>query len=368
MNNLIIVQPWFSAVGHPAQSLINTAKTIGVNNDITYLISSTSQSSSFENAKKNLQHLGKVVDFSVKSDSIREGTFKSLVALNRYLNINKSIDRIFFLDAHLVILAAFWQFFYSKKIKRLGVMYLLGPERVCQYFLIKTLIEKFLNRTEVTLFLRTDELVSDWKRVFPEANIKYIPSLEIPVDDELVSVKQTMSAIVRLGVLGQIRVGKGLEWLVPLFKSNLTLGKLIVAGTFNNIKQRQTLHFLEDFDGFQDQFLTEEEMIRIASEQDYLLMLYDNWDYRLEGAIMFLAARVNKPVIVYDRGWCGRMVNTYNNGLCAPENHELFTHFIHNLPRNTSDEYQKLLEGVAKFRQAHSGSTVREVFLDAVLA
>ncbi len=367
MSNLIIIQPWFSAVGHPAQSLINTAKTIGINHRITYLISNFDNSNTFKAAKENLQKLGKVVEFPVKSDSIKEGTFKSLVAIKGYLNINQSIDRIFFLDAHLVLLALLWGFFYRKKTKQLGVMYLLGPERVCQYFLIKILIKRFLHRSEVTLYLRTEELVADWKKAFPSAKIKYLPSLEIPVDEDLVSVKQTLSANVRLGVLGQIRVGKGLDWLVPLFKNNPSMGKLIVAGTFNNIKQRQTLNMLEDFDGFRDKFLSEEELIRIASEQDYLLMLYDNWDHRLEGAIMFLAARVGRPVIVYDIGWCGRMVREYGNGIVAPLNRDAMPAFFKSLPVVGTAAYNSLLMGVEKFKLANSGSNLRKAFMNAIL-
>lgn len=367
MPKIIIVQPWFSAVGHPAQSLINTAKTIGVHDSITYLISISDNSNTFKAAKEKLQNLGKVVEFSVNSDSLREGTFKSLVAIKGYLKINPPIDRILFLDAHLVLLALFWRFFYSKKIKQLGVMYLLGPERVCKYFLIKILIRRFLNRAEVTLYLRTDELVYDWKKAFPSAKIKYLPSLEIPVDEDLVSVKQTLSANVRLGVLGQIRVGKGLEWLVPLFKNNPSMGKLIVAGTFNNIKQRQTLNMFEGFDGFRDKFLTEEELIRIASEQDYLLMLYDNWDHRLEGAIMFLAARVGRPVIVYDIGWCGRMVREYGNGVVAPLNRDAMPEFFKSLPIAGTAAYNSLLIGVEKFKLANSDTNLRKAFINAIL-
>jgi hypothetical protein len=61
------------------------------------------------------------------------------------------------------------------------------------------------------------------------------------------------------------------------------------------------LSALLDFEGFLEKYLSEEDLIHIASEQDYLFMLYDNWDHRMEGAVMFLAARVNKPVIVYKK-------------------------------------------------------------------
>jgi len=134
---------------------------------------------------------------------------------------------------------------------------------------------------------------------------------------------------------------------VPLFKSNPLLGKLTVAGAFSQPVERKRLAVLEEFEGFQDKFLNEEELLSIASEQDYLLMLYDNWDHRMEGAVMFLAATVNRPVIVYDKGWCGRMVKTYGNGVYAPQDHDHFIKFVESLPQYGSDEYQKLLKGVS---------------------
>ena len=81
MPKLIIVQPWFSAVGHPAQSLINTAKIIGARSDIAYLISSSTDYGSYKIAKDKLQELGKVVEYPVKTDSVREGTVKALLSI-----------------------------------------------------------------------------------------------------------------------------------------------------------------------------------------------------------------------------------------------------------------------------------------------
>jgi glycosyltransferase involved in cell wall biosynthesis len=365
---IIIVQPWFSAAGHPAQSLINLAKIVGNYNGITYLTSIMSGNHSIEEASRKLRLLVDVVDYPVNTPSIREGTLKALTSLRKMFSAKPSINTVFFLDAHLVLLSALWSFYARKNIRYLGVVYLMGPERVTRYNLIKYLIARFLKRKEVVLFLRTDELVTDWKKAFPSARIKCLPSLEMPFEENLVIENPLPSKIVRLGVFGQIRTGKSLEWLVPFFMKNPSLGKLTVAGAFSQPAEHSLQKLLKDYDGFKEEFLQEQELLKVSSEQDYLLMLYDKWDSRMEGAVMFLAARVNRPVIVYDKGWCGRMVNTYNNGLCAPDNYDLFTDFIQTLPKNGSNEYQKLLEGVAKFRDLHSGNSVREAFLDAILA
>ncbi len=364
---IVIVQPWFSAVGHPAQSLINLAKIIGNHNGTTYLISVITGNKFAEEVSVKLQLLGEVINYPVNTPSVREGTLKALSSLKKLIAVNQLINSIFFLDAHLVLLAILWPFFAHKNIKRLGVVYLMGPERVARHGAIKYLIARFLKRKEVVLFLRTEELVLDWSVAFPDANIKCLPSLEIPFDEELAVHEQLQSNRVRLGVLGQIRAGKSLEWLVPIFKRNPSLAHLTVAGDYSQPAKRSLQDLLNDFDNFKEKFLSEQELLKLASEQDYLLMLYDNWDYRMEGAIMFLATRANRPVIVYDKGWCGRMVGTYKNGLFAPQNHEDFITFIKNLPQYGSDEYQKLLDGVASFRQAHSGKHIREAFFEAVM-
>ena len=363
---LLVVQPWFSAVGHPAQSLINTAKNIGKCYEVIYLISVTLNSRLVSIARKELQLLGSVVDYTVKTDSVREGTLKALSSIKRLLATNFSIDRIFFLDAHLVLLATMWPFYYQKQIKRLGVVYLMGPERVARYYFVKVLIRRFLERPEVILFLRTEELVTDWQKMFSSAHIKYLPSMEMPIDDFQYLAPENNSKIIRLGILGQIRTGKSIEWLVPLFKNDPSLGKLTVAGTFNNSAQWQALAVLDDFDGFYDKFLTEDELLNQALEQDYLLMLYDKWDHRMEGAVMFLAARVNRPVIVYGMGWCGRMVTEYGNGIVFPNNQILIPELLKSLPAVNSVAYDSLLQGVKRFRQDHSGEVVRTAFLNAI--
>lgn len=365
---IVIVQPWFSAFGHPAQSLINLSKIIGNKKEILYLISIISGNKSIEEAKHQLKLFGNVVDFSVKTPSVREGTLKALRSLKKLFAFDKSIDNVLFLDAHLVLLSALWPFYAKDSIKRLGVVYLKGPERVTQYRSVKYIVGRFIKRKEVVLYLRTEELVVDWKKVFPIANIKCFPSLELPFDKELLVKEQVPSELIRLGVLGQIRPGKSLEWLVPYFKSDLSVAKLTVAGAFSQPTDEKLLSALDGFEGFENKFLNEEELLSIASEQDYLLMLYDNWDHRMEGAVMFLAARVNRPVIVYDKGWCGRMVSTYSNGVLAPSDYGQFSTFVKSLPYYGSDEYRKLLDGVSAFRQAHSEDLMRAAFLDAIEA
>jgi hypothetical protein len=363
---ILIVQPWFSAIGHPAQSLLNTAKVIGFSSEIKYLVSIDDSNSTFAIAVNNLKKYGDVIGFNVTSASLFEGTFKALLQL-RNIYFKANIDRVLFFDADFVLLSIMWAFsFFPKKPPKVGIVYLHGPERILKRKFIRFLIKRFLERPNTILFLRTDELVNAWRIYYPNAKIMRLPTIEIPNDEAICPVKQMPVSTTRFAVLGQIRVGKGLSWIVPLFQKNSELGQLTVAGQFASNEEKLSLSFLNNFSGFINKYLTEEELLEQATNHDYLLMLYDEWDTRLEGAIMFLAAKSNTPVIVYDEGWCGRMVKTYKNGICLSKNSSNLEAALQSLPKPGSDEYQILLRGVNDFKVAHSGEVIRTAFLKAI--
>lgn len=57
------------------------------------------------------------------------------------------------------------------------------------------------------------------------------------------------------GIIGKIRVGKGIGWLVPAFLNNAALGKLTVAGEFYMPQNREPLSVLSGYDGFINRFM-----------------------------------------------------------------------------------------------------------------
>lgn len=70
------------------------------------------------------------------------------------------------------------------------------------------------------------------------------------------------------GIIGQIRVCKGIEWLVPAFQNNAALGKLTVAGEFYMSQNREQLSVLSGYDSFINRFMSESDMLEWAAEQD----------------------------------------------------------------------------------------------------
>jgi glycosyltransferase involved in cell wall biosynthesis len=369
MSKLIIVQPWFTAVGHPAQSILNTANALKDATHISYLVSA--QTGYSEDPLNILRQTAKEVEiFKVNSASLREGTLKALLALSKLKRKSHDVTHVFFFDAHLVLLSMLWFLFYSfLKPQRLSLIYLMGPERILRSRIASYLVTQFLNREEVTLYLRTEELMIAWHKALTSVapdGIRYLPSLELP--DPLLPITPPVTCDqIKFGVLGQIRRGKGLDWLVPMFIRRPELGELLVAGAFNNDSEAEAMAFLQAFSGFRNEYLADDTMLAIAQQQHYLLMLYDHWDTRMESAVLYLAARAGRPVIAFGNGWCGRQITEYGNGLIAPANHADIESLLQSLPAPASAEYSKLLVGVEKFRQAHANQKLRDHYLNELV-
>lgn len=369
-SSLLIVQPWFTAIGHPAQSLLNTACVLGADDRVSYLISQEDGDNLFTDLAEQLGRYGHVETFAVPSSSIRTCTLLSLLALLR-LRADKKFRSIFFLDAHLVLLAFFWRWVaWLVRVEELSVIYLMGPEKISNNWLVRRVIRSFLSRPDTKLLLRTEELAEAWRNAFPTAEknkIDVIPSLE------LVSMAGTPDSppppppITKLefGILGQIRPGKSIERLVPLFAQSPDIGRLTVAGTFISQQHEEELAVLRSYPHFINRYLKEEELVMLAGKQHYLVMLYDNWDARMEAATLYLAARVGRPVIVRGAGWCGRMAKKYRCGILCERGDET-ADFFRSLPCPGDKEYAALLSGIARFREEHSGPAWRQAFLDKI--
>lgn len=210
-SNLLIVQPWFTALGHPAQSTLNTAAVLGASAQAVYLISREFGKGPFSEAEQRLRSHGRVETFFVPSSSIRTCTLLSFLALIR-LGASGKFERILFLDAHLVLLAFFWRWVaWLVKPEQLSVVYLVGPEKISCHPMAKAVVSSFLSRSDTLLFLRTEELAMAWRNAFPtipKAKIDVLPSLEltenIPIPNQPTPTKE-----LKFGILGQVRPARG---------------------------------------------------------------------------------------------------------------------------------------------------------------
>ncbi|MFZ5524813.1 MAG: hypothetical protein ACOY9D_12135 [Pseudomonadota bacterium] len=367
---LLIIQPWFCAIGHPAQSLINMACAIGKDIRVEYLVSNDNVPGFCQDSMDRLRAWGQVDSYHVKTPVGDSNTFRALLALGRMRLKGRQYQRILFFDESLFILALFWPFFSLwLPVDRLGVLHLFGPKLGRRNLLERLIIGRFLKRREVKLYLRTEEMAQAWRAAFrtvAKDQISYLPSLEIP-DEEPRQYKRNQSNNLAFGIIGQIRVGKGIEWLVPAFLSNVALGRLTVAGEFNKPQTRDQLSFLSEFEGFINCYMSEYDMLERAADQDYLLMLYDIWDRRMESAVLYLAARVNRPVVVYGDSWCGRIVREFGCGVEAPVDRDATIDLLSKLPLPGSAEYARFLKGMDAFRQAYSVKSLRSKVIQELL-
>jgi hypothetical protein len=271
---------------------------LGAENRITCLISHESGDNPFESLEQELCGLAPVETFWTPSPSLLAGTVLSLLALLRMARKRRP-KIILFLDAHLVLLAGCWPWIaWWVRPARLGVVYLAGPEKIHGHLMVRAAVRAFLRRNDTVLFLRTDELAAAWRDAFPDTpggKIDVLPSLELP--ESVLPAPPPAAQELRVGVLGQIRPGKGIEWLIPLFEGNPHAGILMVAGAFSRAEHARALGVLEGYPHFINRFLSEDELLNLATSQHYLVMLYDDWDERMEGATLYLAARVNTTLL-----------------------------------------------------------------------
>src|SRR5262245_9871264 len=233
---ILIVQPWFTAIGHPAQSTLNTAKTLGKGAGIGYLVSAAESGNPVDQLARELEQYGPVWRFRVSSTCLRWNTVRAILALTRRRVI--AARRVVFLDADPFVLAALWPLAERllPAVRSISTIQLDGPEAICRRASKRWLVARFLSKPGRRIFLRTEELATAWRAALPEVpsrSIETIPSLEIP-EESSPRPATIASGPLRLGVIGQVRPGKSLSWLVPLFVANPDLGVLHVAGTFTN--------------------------------------------------------------------------------------------------------------------------------------
>jgi hypothetical protein len=367
---LLIIQPWFSAVGHPAQSLFNTMRTLTGVADIDYLVSRDAEFEHHANLEQSLGPGQRLFRFEVSGSDLKKNTVTALRSLVRLLRQFKDVRQVFFFDMDLVRLAKWWPLLRSLlRVEQLSLLYLLGPEQIGSHPSGRRRVERLLQRKEVVLCLRTSELQQDWTAAFPEVDpsrIRTLPSLEIPEGMDFPARHCEGRADLRFGVLGQLRRGKSIGALVPVFSSRPGIGRLKIAGAFASPAEREALGLLQGFPDFEERYLADDELLQLTAAQDYIVILYDLWDKRMESAVLYLAMRANRPVLVYSEGWCDRMIRQFGCGIAVARADLDLPGFLSALPLPGSPGYGELLGGVRRFRDAHRTDALLPGFFECI--
>ena len=98
---LLIIEPWFCAVGHPAQSLLNLASAIGKDERVAYLVSSSQEPGIFLDSMVQLRARGEVETFVAENPTGESNTSGALWALLRMRLKGRKYQRVLFFDESL---------------------------------------------------------------------------------------------------------------------------------------------------------------------------------------------------------------------------------------------------------------------------
>ena len=102
-SSLLIVQPWFTVIGHPAQALFNTAQALGRRSDVAYLISRLRGGNEFDESARELERWGTVAVVPVPNNSLQIGTACATGTLAHLLRACSKESSILFLDSHPIV-------------------------------------------------------------------------------------------------------------------------------------------------------------------------------------------------------------------------------------------------------------------------
>jgi hypothetical protein len=367
---LLIVQPWFSAIGHPAQSLFNTMRMLAPVERVDYLVSEDKQFEFHANLAAALGRGQRLFRFPVSSSALKESTVKCLWHMASRVHVFSAARLVLFFDVDLLALAKRWRYLSPlMRVEQLSLLYLSGPEQFPEGSSARGHVARLLQRKDVVLCVRTLELEKDWIEAFPDVDrrrIRTLPSLEIPEAQGFPVRRCERRTDLRFGVLGQLRRGKSLDVLAPLFSGRPDIGVLKVAGSFGSAAERDALRVLESLPGFEERYFEDAELLQRTAALDYVVVLYDNWDKRMESAVLYLAMRANRPIVAYSEGWCERMIEQFGCGVSVAREGADLAAFLESLPLPGDPGYTALLEGVARFREAHRADVLLPRFTACV--
>ncbi len=270
---------------------------------------------------------------------------------------------LLFADADLFVICAAASVGLLERFPLVSVVLLSGPESASKHMLKRRLIQSGMRRARLRVFLRTPELVESWRAAFPEfaEMFRLYPSVESVMPTESLATPSpkrrlsgdgaTYSRPLRIGVVGQIRIGKCIPQLIRAASNRPREIRVAVYGPLFKEQPVEFIREMESHHLVHAGFLSEAEMLRIAGEQDYLsgFLERENWDTRMESATFWLGIKVGTPLLCFDEGWLGRMVRETGAGIALPVN-SIEECRIEGIPGVNSIEYQRCLDSIRKLQ------------------
>lgn len=359
---ILFIQPFYFFNGHYFGLFNNLVNNLSKNKNISFLVSENNKIKNFffKKGLKNIKKKAEVFTFqSVKKSNSR---WNALKAFFKVLKLNKKFDIFFFYDSDLFILSILYLFFWPFLINKKIIVYIFcGPESLDKSNFKRMIIKIFLSFKNNKIFTRTQYLAQAWQKYFSnKKNISYLGCYDFP---DLNFNRSIRKGKLKCGVIGQVRVGKSIEFLYDFFQKNKKKGLFFVMGNFTAEKVKNNFRFLDKRSLFTENFDSSKKISHNSSSLDYICLMYDNFfDHRQDISTLYLAAKLRSPVICFNRkGWLLEKVKKYNCGLVLDSIKDL-----KNLPLRNSSKYKKFVNGMIKFDHNETGKIKENFFYNKI--
>jgi glycosyltransferase involved in cell wall biosynthesis len=308
--------------------------------------------------------------------SMPAGTWRTYQYLPALLRRRPEIRQVLFLDAALSILAPSLLFRPLPGRCPVTAIQVWGPEAEQVGNRLKVGLKRLIyplatQYRPLKLILRSPELTASWRQsglVAPEACLE-LPTLERIVD-QVPPGKLPLADRDDLifSLLGHLRPQKNIARLIPLFRDGMAPGRLHLAGPLPPYGAGANLPELVAGAGeriiFRPEYLPELELDKIGASAHYNLMLYVDWDDRMESGMVFTSARQGTPIIGRRTGWIGRMITEYELGYAIdPYNVDEIRACLNNCALPGSAEYRRFEAGIQRLVANYRPEVVVPKFL-----
>lgn len=353
-SKLMVIQPWFSALGHPAQSALSFSRVVPRERVSEFLIPEQAAQSPQAQMAASIARNVPLRTFRGHGSSLRLNTVMAALRLIGSLRSRvRERPALFFLDADLLAVCALVSAGLTDRFPLVGVVYLGGPEQVLRRSLKSHLVGRALRSGRLRLFLRSVELLEAWQARCPElaGALRLFPPIEAAAQSRLPVCASHDGGPLRIGVVGQIRVGKCIPQLLRLAEGSPEALSVAVQGPLYEAQPAEFLNFVRSHPRVHAGFMSEEDMLQVAARQDYLagLLEQSRWDVRMESATFWLGIRSGRPILCFGSGWIGRMVRDTGCGIILATS-DLNEASLRSVPTRDSPEYRRCLESIDRLR------------------
>lgn len=355
-----VVQPWFPEPGHPAACFTRFLRGLRHEANVRGLVFLWSgQKADWQHEYLQTCHLETVRAPSLIRKLFGTLTVGTVVCLGRLYIGTFETRAILFFDSQIHILALLACIF-SHRFRRIDALVLKGPEESRSGLLGKCIkwpvLSTALAMGYIRLWVRTEELRDAWVRACPisTAPVGVLANLDLlgtPLFDRAV-----VPAAHRIFVIaGQIRPEKCVESLFNVFASNEDLGDLRIAGRIVCKRLASVLSVAHNNIRVDDRHLSEAEMRECIAAAHYQLLLYRNWDNRMEAAMLFESVKAGTPIVCFQGGWLGRMCIEHGLGwTVSSDPTQDIRQVLMSLPIPGSIQYADACERLRRFHQEHT--------------